>query len=70
MKTRELPEREALIQSALSARTPEEIERALEQLNQWRVAHPDDEAIRDTYAPLTLRQTLLTASPQELALAK
>lgn len=70
MQKTQVSQREEIIHQALMARTAEEVEKAVHALNLWCEAHPDDESIRDAYEPLMLRQSMLVASPQELALAQ
>lgn len=50
------PERERVLTQALEARTPQEVETALQELRHWVKAYPDDLGIVDAFEPLTLRR--------------
>jgi hypothetical protein len=68
MQGNQQTQRDQIIHQALFARTAEEVEQAIRALNHWCEAHPEDDSVRDAYEPLILRQSMFTASPQELAL--
>lgn len=62
--------RQRIIRQALNARTEEEVAAAIQQLDQWRKDHPDDQSIRDAYEPLMLRQTAFRQLAASLAPVK
>ena len=48
--------RNQIICQGLRARTESEVSCAIQALDQWMEAHPNDATMRDAYGPLTLRQ--------------
>jgi hypothetical protein len=59
------PEREQIIQRALTARTPSEIEAAGQALRQWIQEHPDDLNAEDALEPLAMLRRGIAADAEK-----